>query len=167
MVGDQSEEGKYTTANWSTSSNSAIGPVSQLHAVNGHLLTRGPSMLHRFSRIFRFCWSASGRSVTYLKLGLVSMSNDQPRKTTDVPLCRSREPIAGWWLSGIGYSITSSARARIEGGTVRPSAFAVFKLNTSSNLVGCSIGRSAGFAPLRILSTNTVRCLGIEEIFIP
>src|SRR5450432_1289634 len=34
------------------------------------------------------------------------------------------------------YSITSSARARSDGGTVRPSAFAVLMLITSSNLVG-------------------------------
>jgi hypothetical protein len=52
-----------------------------------------------------------------------------------------------------GHSMTSSARARIEGGTVRPSAWAVFRLTTSSNLVGCCTGRSAGFAPLRILPT--------------
>jgi hypothetical protein len=36
------------------------------------------------------------------------------------------------------------------GGTVRLSALAVFMLMTSSNLVGCTIGRSAGFSPLRI-----------------
>src|SRR5712691_5442544 len=48
------------------------------------------------------------------------------------------------------HSITSSARARSDCGTVRPSALAVFKLMTSSNLVGCSTGRSAGLAPLRI-----------------
>jgi hypothetical protein len=35
------------------------------------------------------------------------------------------------------------------GGTVRPSAFAVLRLNTSSNLVGCCTGRLAGFSPLR------------------
>jgi hypothetical protein len=29
------------------------------------------------------------------------------------------------------------------------------RLMTSSNLVGCSMGRSAGRAPLRILSTKT------------
>jgi len=52
-----------------------------------------------------------------------------------------------------GYSITSSARARIAGGMLSPSAFAVFMLMTSSKLVGCSTGRSAGLAPLRILST--------------
>jgi hypothetical protein len=48
------------------------------------------------------------------------------------------------------YSITSSARARSACGTVRPSALAVLRLMTSSNLVGCWTGRSAGFAPLRI-----------------
>jgi hypothetical protein len=45
------------------------------------------------------------------------------------------------------HSITWSARARSDGGTVRPSAFAVFRLMTSSNLVGCCTGRSAGFSP--------------------
>jgi hypothetical protein len=34
------------------------------------------------------------------------------------------------------YSITSSALARSDAGTVRPRAFAVFALMTSSNLVG-------------------------------
>src|SRR5258708_7810585 len=53
------------------------------------------------------------------------------------------------------HSITSSARESSVGGPSRPSALAVFKLITSSNLVGCSTGRSAGFAPLKILSTKT------------
>src|SRR5262245_30446759 len=48
------------------------------------------------------------------------------------------------------YSITSSARASTDGGTSRPSAFAVLRLMTSSTLVDCTTGRSAGFAPLRI-----------------
>ena len=51
------------------------------------------------------------------------------------------------------YSITWSARPSTEGGMVRPNAFAVLRLITSSNFVGCSTGRSPGFAPLRILST--------------
>jgi hypothetical protein len=51
------------------------------------------------------------------------------------------------------YSITSSARTSKEGGTVRPSALAVLRLITNSNLVGCSTGRSEGLVPLRILST--------------
>ncbi len=51
------------------------------------------------------------------------------------------------------HSITSSARLRSVGGTVRPSALAVLRLITSLNLVGCSTGKSAGLAPFRILST--------------
>src|SRR5262245_48778096 len=51
------------------------------------------------------------------------------------------------------HSITSSARASSVGGTSRPSALAVLRLMTSSNFVGCSTGKSAGLAPLRILST--------------
>ena len=49
--------------------------------------------------------------------------------------------------------IISSARNSSDCGRVGPSAFAVFKLMVSSNLDGCSTGRSAAFAPLRILST--------------
>src|SRR5262249_36029777 len=48
------------------------------------------------------------------------------------------------------HSITSSAVASSEGGTVRPSAFAVGMLMTKSNLVDCTTGRSAGLAPLRM-----------------
>ena len=46
------------------------------------------------------------------------------------------------------YSITSSAMARSDGGMVRPSALAAVILMTSSNLVGCSTGISAGFAKI-------------------
>src|SRR5262252_2065716 len=51
------------------------------------------------------------------------------------------------------HSITSSARSRNDSGTVRPSALAVVRLITRSNLVGCSTGSSPGFAPCKILST--------------
>jgi hypothetical protein len=51
------------------------------------------------------------------------------------------------------YLITASAWKRRLGGMVRPSASAVFRLMISSNFVGCSTGKSAGLAPLRILST--------------
>ncbi len=56
--------------------------------------------------------------------------------------------------------LIQSPRRRGRALSVAPSAFAVFKLITSSNLVGCSTGRSAGFAPLKILSTKAAdrRC---------
>src|SRR5262249_32806138 len=63
-------------------------------------------------------------------------------------ICRRRATHAPHHL------ITSSARASTEGGIVRPRVLAVLRLMTSSNLVGCSTGRSAGLAPFRILSTK-------------
>ena len=51
------------------------------------------------------------------------------------------------------HSITSSASATRFPGTSRPSALAVLRLMTSSNLVGCITGRSAGFSPLRMRPT--------------
>jgi len=53
------------------------------------------------------------------------------------------------------YSITSSAMERIPAGMVRPSALAVLRLITSSNFVGCNIGKSAAFSPLRTRPTYT------------
>src|SRR5262249_22710306 len=51
------------------------------------------------------------------------------------------------------HSITSSARASRLSATVRPSAFAVLTLITSSYLVGACTGRSSGCSPLRMRST--------------
>ena len=56
-------------------------------------------------------------------------------------------------LAPLHHSITSSARASNEGGTSRPRALAVFRLRTSSNLVGRITGSSAGLAPFRISPT--------------
>ena len=69
---------------------------------------------------------------------------------------RIRDKIAaskrkGLWVGGMAP--TSSARASSVGGTSRPSAFAVLRLITSSNLVGACTGRSAGFVPLKMRST--------------
>src|SRR5882757_2374970 len=57
---------------------------------------------------------------------------------------------------GRRYSITRSARSKVGDGTVRSKAFAVFRLTTRENRVGCSTGISLGFAPFRILSTSAV-----------
>ncbi len=51
------------------------------------------------------------------------------------------------------HSMTSSARSSSDCGIVRPRALAVLRLMNSWNLVGCSTGRSAGFAPLSMRST--------------
>ncbi len=46
------------------------------------------------------------------------------------------------------YALTSSERASSMGGTVRPSVLAVWALMTSSNLLDCTTGNSAGLARL-------------------
>src|SRR3977135_4744621 len=55
-------------------------------------------------------------------------------------------------LSAVDHSITSAARARSVSGTASPRAFAVLRLMTNSYFVGACTGRSAGLAPLSILS---------------
>jgi hypothetical protein len=52
------------------------------------------------------------------------------------------------------HSITSSARERSEGGTLMPSALAVAALTTSSNVVGCSTGRSFADVPFKTVATK-------------
>jgi len=51
------------------------------------------------------------------------------------------------------HSIRRSACTRNDSGNVKPVALAVFMFTINSNLVGCSIGMSPGFAPLKTLST--------------
>jgi hypothetical protein len=66
-------------------------------------------------------------SVSYLGIPDISTFNDGARAPGRELMHRSKVE---------HYSITSSARAKSVEGTVRPSAFAVFRLITSSNLVG-------------------------------
>src|SRR5262249_1202436 len=53
-------------------------------------------------------------------------------------------------LAPTRHSITSSAVASRVGGTARSSILAVQALITNSNLIDCTTGKSAGFAPLRM-----------------
>src|SRR5262249_48290114 len=48
------------------------------------------------------------------------------------------------------HSITSSASESRLSEILTPSAFAVLRLITNSNFVGCNTGRSAGFSPFKI-----------------
>src|SRR5262249_42089649 len=50
------------------------------------------------------------------------------------------------------HSITSSASDSRLSEIFTPTSLAVLRLITSSNLVGCSTGRSAGLAPLRMVA---------------
>src|SRR5262245_10105550 len=80
-------------------------------------------------------------------LGLLRPRRERPRRR-----CATKQR---YELAPSDHSITSSARASNVGGTSRPSTFAVVKLMSRSNLVGCSTGMSPGFAPRRTLSTSS------------
>src|SRR5215831_7099195 len=66
--------------------------------------------------------------------------------------CCEGEPLAH------DHSITWSARPSTDGGIVSPNALAVLRLTANSSLAGCSIGRSPGLAPFKILSTKVAAC---------
>src|SRR6516225_2920864 len=80
----------------------------------------------------------SNQSPVMCQLGISVMRISKPKR----PIALKKYP---------SHSITSSASANKFGGTVRPSVFTVLILITSSNLVGCTTGRSDGFSPLRML----------------
>src|SRR5262249_40194516 len=73
------------------------------------------------------------------------------RARRERPRCRAAEQRDE--VAPVAHSITSSARASNCGGTVRPIARAVGRLMTSSILLGCTTGKSAGLAPLRMRPT--------------
>jgi hypothetical protein len=58
------------------------------------------------------------------------------------------------------YSTTSSAIASSFGDNSMPKAFAVLRMRTNSNLVGCCTGRSPGCAPLSTLPARMKRGVG-------
>ena len=77
-----------------------------------------------------------------------------PRKRTSLDAMRNvrfvpKADVSNRSKAG-SYSITSSAVASSDDGTVRPRMRAVTTLMTSSNLVACTTGKSAGFSPLRM-----------------
>jgi hypothetical protein len=85
---------------------------------------------------------------------------------TKICSIRAFQPVTRRDHRGERHSITSSARERRESGIVRPSDLAVLRLMISSNLVGCSIGRSFGLAPFRTLSTQYGRAAGhLEKVW--
>src|SRR5947207_14421326 len=65
------------------------------------------------------------------------------------------------------HSITSSARCCRNQGTSRPSALAVLRFTTSSNLVGACTGRSPGFSPRRTRSTYDAASRYTPALLIP
>jgi hypothetical protein len=88
------------------------------------------------------------RSALYVRF---APKADKPQTISSGPLCATSRHMQR--NKKRRYSITSSARSRIAVGNSIPIALAVLRLMTSSNLVGSSTGKSAGFAPCSTLAT--------------
>jgi hypothetical protein len=94
--------------------------------------------------------AVSGREASHASRGRMNCGVRR-RSTSACPT--SMETAAGEKeVLQVAHSMTSSARSSKDGGIVNPRAFAVFMLITISNVVGCSTGKSADLAPLKILS---------------
>ena len=93
--------------------------------------------------------------LTLLQTGTRGETSKGPRftKTGQEPVFMCNTHLAVRTSGVAAQRITSVAWKRSVGGIVRPRAAAVFRLMTSSNVMGCSTGRSAGLTPVRILST--------------
>jgi hypothetical protein len=117
---------------------------------DGLLLTVSESLFLGCTKHNKVRWPKTGQSVAF-----------EPKRTwtgRQRRLNRSKmthSVISGPSVTAVrkAYSITSSAATSRVCGTVNPSALAVLRLMTSSNLVGCCTGRSPGFSPLRMRST--------------
>jgi hypothetical protein len=66
--------------------------------------------------------------------------------------------------ASMSCSITSSALANSVGGISTPNAFAVLRLISNSNFVGCRTGKSFGFEPLRMWPVSFRRLLAFDDM---
>jgi hypothetical protein len=145
-------------------------PPGTDRAGRGRLVPKGTQLTHRSITV-------AAHALTYAKLSIETRGRETRRRRPSLLHHHSRRStVKDRCLPGLRlrysepnccaleesrdelaplHSMTSSARASSDGGRVRPKVFAVCKLITNSNRVGCSTGRSAGFAPRRILSTNS------------
>jgi hypothetical protein len=123
---------------------SAVDLVAATAALSAHHARAEPRHLG-FSRIARH---VDQRRVT---ASVVQAGRKQPLHAQRAHVGERHRRAVG--LLGL-HSITSSARSKNASETVSPNAFADLRLITNSNLSGCSIGRSSGLSPRKILVTN-------------
>ena len=142
-------------------------PMSNLEPLTGLIVIDETQRRPKLFELLRVLVDRPGKPGLFLILGSASpnlitgVSESPPGRVGFIDLGRQEYslddkitvlPIAA--QSKIqNYRMTRSALASTFGGMVKPICLAAFRLMISSNLVGCSTGRSAGLAPFRILST--------------
>src|SRR5262245_25206963 len=122
--------------------------IARLTAVAAGQLRRADQSVPQRRKRVRFSRSAGAvaepadapHPLRQLRFGDEQRSDDRPTNNG-----KERSPVH--------HSMISSICASNDGEIVNPSACAVFRLITAWSVVGCWTGRSAGLAPLMILST--------------
>src|SRR6516165_827989 len=102
-----------------------------------------PQLVEQREMMRRVAWTGVQAADAISPPGFLRPRRDRPRS------CRAAEQ-RDELAPPHTHSISSSARASSDGGTVRPSTLAACALITSSNFVDCTTGRSAGLAPFRM-----------------
>src|SRR5262249_32556153 len=116
--------------------------------VNGQVLPFGPAaLLERFAKGAKHRRERRHRPDHGYAPNPTSLLRARRKRPRDRRAAEQRDELAPV------HSITSSATSSRSRGISRLSDLAVLRLITSSYLVGCSTGRSPGFAPFKILPT--------------
>src|SRR5262249_39141908 len=102
-----------------------------------------------------FVWMSANGPHKNTRLG--SQTNLMSQFVERLWIARKEKSVQSWHrcLVFCHHLITLSALAKTLGGIMRPICLAAFRLIMNSNFIAASTGRSAGLAPLRILSTYT------------
>ena len=123
---------------------SILGPAKFDHDILALDEARLPQALAKCAQAIRVGIGRSGmEEADHRHCWLLRARRERPRRRT----AEQRDELAP-----SHHSITSSARTSKPVGNVSPRAFAVARLITSSNLVGCWTGRADGFSPFRMRS---------------
>jgi len=132
---------------------SPIGPVGQ----SFYVLAVHPSFPAASVREFIALAKAKPGQILYASAGTGTIA-DAPylalllSERTERRCERTRAK-RNYKFAALVHSMSLSALIRNDSGIMRPNALAALLLITNSKVVGCSTGRSAGLAPLKILST--------------
>ena len=109
----------------------------------------------RLPRLTQFTQSGGWQTRRSPRRSTVGPDREGEQPAITRPSSTERKAVVRTEIANDGHAlgvhrITSSARSNSDCGMARPSALAVFTLMHNSNRFGCSMGNSAGLAPLRI-----------------
>src|SRR5262245_12683911 len=133
-----------------------ISSGTAYQVIPAHSITHKPTSFHKLRRvIYRRKPVLYRKFANLFTLGIEYWTTQHQDGTSTFFACSAECRLDVLGVNHSHHLITLSALASTLGGIVRPICLAASRLMMKSNFFGCSTGRSAGFVPLRILSTYT------------